>query len=36
MADAEHVVNPGPENDSVLYLQTRHVSHAVWMGYVCL
>lgn len=36
MADQRAVVDPGPEDNRVLYLQTRHVSQAVWLGHVCL
>ena len=36
MANRQRVVNPGPEDPHVLYLQTQHVSQSVWLGYVCL
>lgn len=28
------LINPGPDNTSLLYLQRQHVSEAVWQGYV--
>ena len=34
MANRAPVVNPGPDDPHVLYLQTRHVSQAIWQGRV--
>ena len=34
MARRGHVVNPGPDDPSLLYLQSRHCFEFIWAGRV--